>query len=225
MVSCRDLPSLRLGISYKTKHYVPVDDDPAIGVAFATAAIHRHPVPTVVVTFEDFIVVYVQLPDGVWVELIEKGKRKWSIEKQRRWKNAVERLLQQDTRAAEAVLQEALVDELGRKLVIDAAYQDFTWYESRSEHTADAMEQQGDSGVETTVNQEQVDDAASRPRSTKTSVQRSAPTKQGGRKKNSSGDESGAQPKTSVRGMSQPEHTQADGPDIFLKRIRRRAGE
>lgn len=113
------------GIVYKTKNYVPVNPDPAIGVALSTATLNKQKVSTLVITLKNFTVLYINLPDGTWVELIEKGKRNWSTQKQRKWKQSVTQLLAQDKSASLARLQEELVDELGRKLSIEPFEEDF----------------------------------------------------------------------------------------------------
>lgn len=119
----------RKGAQYKTHKYVPVSDDPAIGVALATASMNHQETPTMVITFKDFVVLYVKLPDGRWIEMIEEDKRNWSVKKRREWKKEVLRLLDQDENAASARLQAAVVDDLGRKLIVDSFQEDGMWYE------------------------------------------------------------------------------------------------
>jgi hypothetical protein len=119
----------RAGIRYDNKHFVLWDESPEIGAKLAGLALNKQARPTFVVTFDNLVVLYVKLDDQDWVLFVEKNKRKWSAQKQRAWKDSIDAYLTDEQRQSEARMQMALVDDIGRRLVVDPYEKDVVWYQ------------------------------------------------------------------------------------------------
>jgi hypothetical protein len=131
------IPS-RKGVRYNNVHYDLVTTDPEITDKLISASIAKAQIQCLLAQIQELKVIYVRLGDA-WEPCLPEGKRNWSGQKQREYKDSMTQFYASEYSATGERLQLALLDDLGRKLVFDRYHHEPVWHDPLAQEGNDNL--------------------------------------------------------------------------------------